>query len=67
MGWTVKFLGVLGESPIGPRLAKGGRYPSEIGTSFENKNDALRACEKWNEWYYSQPYLNKKQKTKYLA
>lgn len=67
MGWIVRTQSELGEGPVGPRLAKGVRFPNEIGTSFENKSDALRACESWKEWYNSQPYLKKKRKTKYVA
>lgn len=70
LGWVVKLSHeTMGEVPVGPRLAKGTRFPTEIGTSFENKSDALRACEVWDEWYFSQPYVKKapKQKAKYLA
>ena len=70
LGWVVKASHEeMGEIPVGPRLAKGTRFPTEIGTSFENKNDALRACEVWDEWYNNQPYVKKppKQKAKYLA
>lgn len=68
MGWQVRSQTLLGEGAVGPRLAKGTRFPTEIGVDFENKTDALRACESWHDWYYSQPYLRKKQKTlKYVA
>lgn len=67
MGWIVRSQGPLGESPVGPRLAKGTRFPNEIGTSFDIKEDAERAAIQWDKWYHSQPYLKKKQKTKYLA
>ena len=40
MGWIVRSQGPLGESPVGPRLAKGTRFPNEIGTSFDLKEDA---------------------------
>lgn len=68
MGWTVRSHGVVGEGAIGPRLAKGTKFPMEIGIDFDIKQDAERAAEQWTEWYYSQPYLKKKQKTmKYIA
>ena len=48
-------------------VPKGTRFPSEIGTSFDNKEDAEIAAKRWDEWYHSQSYLKKKQKAKYLA
>lgn len=68
MGWVVRTHSSMGEGAVGPRLAKGVRFPNEIGTSFENKSDALRASESWNDWYYSQPYNKKARKNmKYVA
>lgn len=70
LGWLVRLSHeTMGEVPVGPRLAKGTRFPNEIGTFFENKSDALRACEVWDEWYFNQPYMKKpkKQTAKYLA
>lgn len=67
MGWIVRAQGPLGESPVGPRLAKGTRFPTEIGVSFDLKSDAENAAIAWDKWYYSQPYLKKKRPNKYLA
>lgn len=53
--------------PVGPRLSKGARYPNEIGTNFDIKEDAVIACERWAEWYNKQPYLSKKRKAKYVS
>ena len=66
-GWVIRSHGVLGDAPVGPRLAKGTPFPSEFGTKFSTKKDADVVCHNWNEWYKKQPYLKKKQKTKYLA
>ena len=68
--WVVRMShGAMGEVPVGPRLAKGTVFPRKIGVHFEKKCDALRACEKWEEWYFSQPSVKKpkKQSAKYLA
>lgn len=67
LGWIVRSQGALGEGSVGPRLAKGTRFPMEIGVNFGNKQDAEKAAHDWHEWYYSQPYLSKKRKNKYLA
>tara|TARA_Y100000004_G_scaffold165945_1_gene197221 strand:+ start:2610 stop:2858 length:249 start_codon:yes stop_codon:yes gene_type:complete len=68
LGWVVRFSNhELGETPVGPRLAKGERFPSEIGTHFDFKEDAEVACKRWAEWYCKQPYLKKKRKSKYVA
>lgn len=69
MGWAVRTHSLLGEGAVGPRLAKGTRFPSEIGTSFDIKEDAEIACERWDEWYNSQPYFksHKKNNMKYVA
>lgn len=67
LGWVVRSQSILGEGPVGPRLAKGSYFPTEIGTSFEIKEDAEIACKRWHEWYYGQSYLSKKRKNKYLA
>tara|TARA_B100001093_G_C26629138_1_gene928070 strand:- start:586 stop:834 length:249 start_codon:yes stop_codon:yes gene_type:complete len=68
LGWVVRFShDDMGEAPVGPRLAKGTRYPNEIGTHFDFKEDAESACKSWAEWYNSQPYLSKKRKAKYIA
>tara|TARA_Y100001937_G_scaffold104223_1_gene144041 strand:+ start:897 stop:1145 length:249 start_codon:yes stop_codon:yes gene_type:complete len=68
MRWVIRLSHEgMGESPVGPRLAKGTPFPKEIGTHFEKKCDALRACEKWTDWYLGQPYLKKKRKAKYIA
>ena len=68
LGWDVRASHeAMGDMPVGPRLAKGVRYPNEIGTTFENKGDAERAAVSWADWYNNQPYLSKKRKTKYLA
>jgi hypothetical protein len=67
MGWIVRSQGPLGESPVGPRLAKGTRFPFEIGVDFDSKEDAERAAKEWDKWYYSQPYLKKKRPNKYIA
>lgn len=67
LGWIVRSQSLLGEGPVGPRLAKGTRFPNEIGVSFDLKEDAKIAAERWSEWYYSQPYLSKKRPKKYIA
>jgi hypothetical protein len=68
LGWVVRFSHEsMGEMPVGPRLAKGTRFPNEIGTHFEIKEDAKIACDRWSEWYHKQPYLSKKRKSKYVA
>ena len=68
LGWEVRFFNEeLGESPVGPRLAKGTRYPNEIGTHFDFKEDAEIASRSWTDWYNKQPYLSKKLKAKYIA
>jgi hypothetical protein len=67
MGWIVRSQGPLGEGPVGPRLAKGTRFPLEIGINFDLKQDAEKAAEEWENWYYSQPYLKKKRPNKYIA
>ena len=67
-GWVVRLShNEMGETPVGPRLAKGSRYPSEIGVVFDEKSEAEQAAKKWEEWYFSQPYLTKKRKAKYIA
>jgi hypothetical protein len=67
LGWVVRFSNLCGDAPIGPRLAKGTSYPQDIGVFFEKKCGAQSACEKWNTWYHSQPYLMKKRKAKYVS
>ncbi|MBL18683.1 MAG: hypothetical protein CMC82_02490 [Flavobacteriaceae bacterium] len=68
MGWEVRLAQEsLGEGAVGPRLAKGTRFPNEIGTFFENEEDAKIAACRWAEWYNKQPYLTKKRKAKYIA
>ncbi len=68
LGWVVKFSHeAMGEMPVGPRLAKGTRFPNEIGINFEVKKDAEIACKRWDEWYNKQPYLSKKRKAKYVS
>ena len=66
-GWIIRSQGVLGESPVGPRLAKGTNFPSEFGMVFQDKREADTVAKKWEEWYYGQSYLRKKRKSKYLA
>jgi hypothetical protein len=65
-GWIIRSQSVLGESPVGPRLAKGSDYP-EFGQVFKTKEEAEKVAVNWNDWYYGQPYLKKKRKSKYLA
>jgi hypothetical protein len=69
LGFDVRYLSHtgMGEMPVGPRLAKGTRFPNEIGTHFDFKEDAEIACKSWAEWYNKQPYLGKKRKAKYVA
>ena len=66
-GWVIRSQNVLGESPIGPRLARGTNLPIEFGTKFNTKKEADMVAEKWSEWYHGQPYLKKKRNNKYLA
>lgn len=66
-GWIIRSQSILGEGPVGPRLAKGSPYPSEFGLSFSTKSEADAVAEKWKEWYYGQKYLQKKRKAKYIA
>ena len=64
-GWKVLVSHIgMGEGPVGPRLAKGTEYPSHIGVKFRTKREATAACEKWTEWYFSQPYVKKKLQNK---
>ena len=68
LGGEVRFFhDGMGDMPVGPRLAKGSVYPTEIGTHFDFKGDAEDACKSWAKWYDDQPYLKKKTKAKYLA
>lgn len=68
MGWEVRIVQEsMGEGAVGPRLAKGTRFPNEIGTSFDTEEDAKIAACRWAEWYNKQPYLTKKRKAKYIA
>lgn len=68
LGWQVRLSHrTMGDMPVGPRLSKGSRYPNEIGTFFDIKEDAVIACERWGEWYNKQPYLSKKRKAKYVS
>lgn len=68
MGWVIRSQSLLGEGPVGPRLAKGTEFPGEFGVKFKTKAEADIVCEKWKGWYYGQPYLKRRQKTlKYLA
>jgi hypothetical protein len=66
-GWVIRSQNILGENPIGPRLAKGTDFPKEFGLKFNTKFEAESVAEKWSEWYHGQPYLKKKRKNKYLA
>ena len=66
-GWVIRSQNALGESPVGPRLAKGTNFPSEFGLSFTDKREADAVAKKWSDWYHGQPYLKKKRKNKYLA
>ena len=68
-GWTVALSHELGEMPVGPRLAKGTRFPREIGLSFKTKQETDEAADRWTEWYKSQPYVKKgmQKKIKYVA
>lgn len=66
-GWIIRSQSILGEKPVGPRLAKGTAFPSEFGLNFKTKVEAEQVAEKWNEWYHGQPYLKKKRKAKYVA
>jgi len=66
-GWVIRSQNTLGESPVGPRLAKGTNFPSEFGLSFTDKREADAVAKKWSDWYHGQPYLKKKRKNKYLA
>lgn len=66
-GWIIRSHTILGEGPVGPRLAKGSEFPSEFGLTFKTKQEAEQVAERWNNWYHNQPYLKKKRKAKYLA
>ena len=66
-GWVIRSQSLLGEGPVGPRLAKGTNFPSEFGLSFTDKREADAVAKKWSDWYHGQPYLKKKRKNKYLA
>lgn len=67
-GWVIRSQGLLGDGPVGPRLAKGTEFPSEFGTKFNTKLEADMVCQKWNDWYHNQPYTKKRQKAlKYVA
>jgi hypothetical protein len=66
-GWVIRSQTILGEGPVGPRLAKGSNFPSEFGLTFKDKREADAVAEKWEQWYYGQSYLRKKRKSKYLA
>jgi hypothetical protein len=63
LGWTVRFSHkYMGEGPIGPRLARGTRYPSEIGVNFLEREDAEVALREWDEWFTGQPVMKKKKR-----
>ena len=63
LGWTVRFSHeYMGEGPVGPRLARGTRYPSEIGVNFMEREDADAAALDWGEWYTGQPVLKNKKR-----
>lgn len=66
-GWVIRSQTILGESPVGPRLAKGTAFPQEFGLTFADRREAESVAKKWEEWYYGQSYLRKKRKSKYLA
>lgn len=66
-GWIIRSHSVLGDGPVGPRLAKGSAFPSEFGMEFKTSEEAHVMAEKWNCWYRNQSYLKKKRKSKYLA
>ena len=66
-GWIIRSQSALGEGAVGPRLAKGSAYPSEFGIIFDTIAEAKETAEEWTKWYYGQPYLKKKRKSKYLA
>lgn len=67
-GWVIRSQSLLGEGPVGPRLAKGTSFPSEFGLKFSDKIEADMVCQKWNDWYRGQPYTKSKQKAlKYIA
>lgn len=65
-GWIIRSQSVLGEGAVGPRLAKGSEYP-ELEQVFKTRSEAEKVAKNWTEWYYGQPYLKKKRKSKYLA
>jgi len=69
MGWAVRTHSLMGEGAVGPRLAKGTRFPNEIGTFFDIKEDAEIACQRWHKWYYEQSYFksSRKKNMKYVA
>jgi len=67
-GWVIRSQSLLGEGPVGPRLAKGTSFPSEFGLKFDTKAEADLVCQKWKDWYHGQPYTKNKQKAlKYIA
>lgn len=66
-GWVIRSQSILGEGPVGSRLAKGTNLPTEYGVRFNTKQEAELVAKKWDDWYHGQPYLKKKRKNKYLA
>jgi hypothetical protein len=49
-GWTIRLqTRVLGDVPIGPRLARGTGFPS-IPTKAETRMEAEALAARWNHW-----------------
>ena len=61
-GFEIRFFSeILGESPIGKRLARAGDLPDYERTA-SSQYDAMCLCEKWNTWYKSTRISTKRKK-----
>lgn len=48
--WFVRFYSeLMGEAPVGTRLAKGS-LPN-LGLEADNHEDCVLLCSQWNDWY----------------
>lgn len=45
---------VMGEQPVGPRLARGDTFPT-LATSAKTKMEGEELCQRWKMWLMARP------------
>ncbi len=53
--WTVRYWNiVMGEQPVGPRLARGDTFPT-LATWSKTKMEGEELCKRWKMWLKDRP------------